>query len=705
MTVPEPRSFLSGGGVTGALMRSIDWPRTPVGPIEGWPSSLRTTISILLHSRQPMLLWWGAELTQFYNDAYLPSVGSAKHPAAMGGRGRETWQEIWNIIGPQIDEVMSRGEAVWQEDALVPILRNGEIEDVYWTYGYSPVFDEAGRIAGVLVICTETTERVLAARRAQAVLEAAEQQRAQVVRFFAEAPAAICTLRGPTLVFELANDLYCEIVGRSDLIGKTFLEALPELAGEGIDDRMRDVMASGETVVHRGVPSILDRCNHRPVRSFTSIWRPSLGPDGAFDGVSIFAFEVTEQVRAQQEAEDLTVQLERAVVSEHAARQAAEMANQAKDEFLAIVSHELRTPLTAMLGWARMLISGKVAPARRDHALAVIERNAVAQARLIDDLLDVSRIIAGNMRLHFTEFGIAPVVEAAIDSVRPALEAKGIELHLRLGLVPAPVMGDPNRLQQVIWNLLVNAVKFTHDGGRVDVTLLSEGAFVEVRVVDNGRGMRADFLPRVFDRFKQAETGRSRSQGGLGLGLAISRHLVELHHGRLEAFSEGEGRGSSFVLTLPLSLPPAGDQGAGTTGRPSFADIDELEGLRVLVVDDEEAVHARVSAVLSEHGVILIAMQNAADAFDALVQYRPDVMISDIAMPVEDGYSFIRRVRRLPPESGSATPAAAFTSYASAEDRAQALAAGYQMHIPKPAQAAELVAAVASLARIARAMK
>jgi PAS domain S-box-containing protein len=600
MSAPASRSFLSGGGVTGEIMRSIDWAQTPVGPIETWSISLRTAVGILLHSRHPMFLWWGPELTQFYNDAYLPSFGVEKHPAAMGGRGRETWPEIWSIIGPKIDDVMSRGESTWDEDALVPILRNGKIEDVYWTYGYSPVFDDAGDVGGVLVVCTETTERVLAAQREQVALAEAELERSRILRLFAEAPAGICIVRGPGLVIEFTNEEYCHLVGRSELVGKQLLEALPELKEQGVDERLRDVMRSGETFIGResrvandgGVPGPRERF-------FTFIWSPLREPNGVVDSVSMFAFDVTDQVIARRKAEDLAVQLERAVVSEHTARQTAEVANQAKDDFLATVSHELRTPLTAMLGWARMLIDGKISPSKREHALTVIERNAVAQARLIDDLLDVSRIIAGNMRLHFAAVDIARVVESAIDSVRPALDAKSIELHTAMGPVMSSVVGDPNRLQQVVWNLLVNAAKFTHKGGRVQVTLKCHTLHVELRIDDNGRGISADFLPRVFDRFRQAETGHSRSPGGLGLGLAISRHLVELHRGSLDAYSEGEGRGSSFVLTLPLApVVKAPIPRSTTSGEPDFEDRKELEGLRVLVVDDEQDARERTTSIL-----------------------------------------------------------------------------------------------------------
>jgi CheY-like chemotaxis protein len=416
---------------------------------------------------------------------------------------------------------------------------------------------------------------------------------------------------------------------------------------------------------------------------------------------------VTEQVVARRTAEDLAVQLERALVGEYAARQAAEAANRAKDSFLATVSHEIRTPLTAMLGWTRMLIDGKVSAAKREHALAVIERNAVAQTHLVDDLLDVSRIIAGNMRVQFAEVALVPLIEAAIDTVRPALDAKGLELRASLGAVTFPVLGDAIRLQQVIWNLLVNAVKFTPRGGLIRVTLTSDDSRVEVRVDDNGRGISADFLPKIFDRFEQAATGSHQSQSGLGLGLAISRHLVELHRGHLEAHSEGEGRGASFVLSLPVAAvreaPPLQSSALCSEPRPGGA--GDLEGLRVLVVDDEESARDRISSLLSGHGAVAIAVQNVAEALDALVQYRPDVVVSDIGLPGEDGYSFIRRARSLSPASGSETPAAALTSHASEEDRARALVAGFQAHLSKSVSPAQIVATVAELARLARKLR
>jgi signal transduction histidine kinase/CheY-like chemotaxis protein len=538
-------------------MRAVDWVRTSLGPVETWPSSLRTTVGMLSHSPQPMFLWWGPELIQFYNDAYLPHFHFGEHPAAMGRRARDTWPDQWPIIGPKIDDMMNLGTPSWNEDVRVPIFRNGTLEETYWTYGHSPVFDEAGGIGGVLVICTETTERVVAARR------------------------------------------------------------------------------------------------------------------------------------------------------EQAARQAAEVANRAKDEFLATVSHELRTPLTAMLGWARMLMTGKVPSSRYEHALRVIERNAVAQARLIEDLLDVSRITAGNMRIHRTAVDLVKLVESAMDSIKPVIDAKSIELHSALGPVTSTIMGDPNRLQQVIWNLLVNAAKFTHKGGHIQVTLECADSAAELRVDDDGQGISAEFLAQVFDRFKQADQGGNRShQGGLGLGLAISRHLVELHGGSLHARSDGPGCGSSFSLKLPLTASP--DLAASRSspgGETSFEDARELEGLRVLVVDDEADTREFLMTVLADCGAIPLEASSAAEALEVLAEHRPDVLISDIGMPGEDGYSLIRRARLLPLENGAGIPAAALTAYTSDEDRSQALVAGYQMHLPKPVDPAELVAVVASLARIARSIK
>jgi signal transduction histidine kinase/ActR/RegA family two-component response regulator len=396
---------------------------------------------------------------------------------------------------------------------------------------------------------------------------------------------------------------------------------------------------------------------------------------------------------------------------ERKARSEAETANRVKDEFLATVSHELRTPLTAMLGWARLLRGDRVEEARRARAVEAIERNAIAQAQLIEDLLDVSRITSGKLRLDLHETDLRQVIDAAIDAVRPALEAKQIRFQTVLDPTITNVLGDPNRLQQVVWNLLANAIKFTPKCGHVQVTLAWINSHIELAVRDSGQGIDAAFLPRLFQRFHQADSSESRAHGGLGLGLAISRHLVELHGGTIEAHSEGPGQGALFTVKLPrlpvssATAVPAPREHP-TLGREAKLETPpELHGLKVLVVDDEPDARELVMTVLGQCGCLTEGAASVRQALDVVSQFKPDVILSDIGMPGEDGYELARRLRQRPPEQGGRIPAAALTAYARAEDRRRAMRAGFEMHLPKPVEPAELVAALATLARIGDAMK
>ncbi|MCA1816835.1 MAG: PAS domain S-box protein [Acidobacteria bacterium] len=388
----------------------------------------------------------------------------------------------------------------------------------------------------------------------------------------------------------------------------------------------------------------------------------------------------------------------------------AQEVNRLKDEFLATLSHELRTPLTAVLGWTRLLGTGQLDAETQARALETIERNAQAQVQLIDDILDVSRIIRGKLRLNVRPVELAPVIESAVDSVRPAAEAKGVRLQVVLDPRTGPVSGDPDRLQQIVWNLLSNAIKFTPRGGRAQVLLSRANSHVEIVVSDTGQGIAPEFLPYVFDRFRQADPTTTRVHGGLGLGLAIVRHLVELHGGTVKAESEGAARGATFRITLPLlaALPSQIEPAAETArdapapeeaGRLAGLDCQpEIEGLRVLVVEDDADSRELLVAVLEQCGADVVAVASAPEAMRSLADWRPDVLVSDIEMPGEDGYSLIRRLRALPAERGGDTPAAALTAYARAEDRMRALLAGFQIHVPKPVEPAELVTVVASLA-------
>jgi signal transduction histidine kinase/CheY-like chemotaxis protein len=388
------------------------------------------------------------------------------------------------------------------------------------------------------------------------------------------------------------------------------------------------------------------------------------------------------------------------------AKRAAEAATLAKDEFLAMVSHELRTPLTAILGWARMLQTGRLDEQMAVRALDSIERNAESQNQLIGDLLDFSRIISGRIRLEVRRVEMARVVEAAVDVVSPAADAKGIKLQTTLDTKVGPVSGDPERLQQVMWNLLSNAVKFTPKGGRVQVRLARVNSSVEFTVSDTGEGISAEFLPYVFERFRQADNTTTRRQAGLGLGMAITKHLVELHGGTIRAESPGEGQGATFTLRLPVMIvhnaeqSPAADEGRRTLAGDEHArqaEPTKLEGVHVLVVDDERDARELLTAILTQSGAVVTAAAGAADAIEKLKSAKPDLLLSDIEMADEDGYSLIRKVRAAEEARGRSIPAIALTAHARASDRLRALSDGFQMHIPKPVEPAELVLAIANL--------
>jgi PAS domain S-box-containing protein len=401
-------------------------------------------------------------------------------------------------------------------------------------------------------------------------------------------------------------------------------------------------------------------------------------------------------------AHDVT-ERRKALKREKEARLEAEAANRVKDEFLSTLSHELRTPLTAIMGWADLLLHDEVEPRKRRQALDTIFRNANSQCQLINDLLEVSRIITGKLRLEFVACELHSVIEAAAESIRPTAEAKGVRLQVLLEAQTGPVFGDRERLQQIVWNLLSNGVKFTPKGGRVEVTLQRINSHLEIVVSDTGVGIKADFLPHVFDRFRQADGSTTRGYGGLGLGLAIVRHLVELHGGTAWAESKGESQGSKFTVRLPAMAsneePSAEDlktpvfEAAETRSRKPTS----LDGLRVVVVDDEIDARALLTMMLEKCGAEVIAVSSAREGLETVQTWKPDVLIADIGMPLEDGYVLIKNIRALPHERGGQIPALALTAYARTEDRVRALSEGYQVHLAKPVDRFELAAVVASL--------
>jgi PAS domain S-box-containing protein len=417
----------------------------------------------------------------------------------------------------------------------------------------------------------------------------------------------------------------------------------------------------------------------------------SLSPLPTDNGLMVTSVlrDITERRKAEEQRKEL--------LREQAARAEAEAANRAKDEFLAVVSHELRTPLNAILGWAVLLRSKTVDAETSERALAAIERNALAQRQLIDDLLDVSRMVAGKLRLNVQDVDLPVVIEAAVDAVRPAADAKGVRVETIVEAGTPAIWGDPARLQQVFWNLLSNAVKFTQKDGVVEVRLLRGGSMIEIAVSDTGEGISADLLPHVFDRFRQADTSSTRSHTGLGLGLAIVRQVVELHGGSVEAQSAGRNRGATFVVRLPVPAArphrPAESAGVPRVRVEEAVGPWRLEGVRILAVDDEPEARTVLAAVLADYGAEVTLAGSAEEALTLLERRKPHVLISDVAMPGIDGYVLMARVRTRYP----ALPAIALTAHATAEDRLRALAAGFQSHVPKPVEPAELAAVVARL--------
>jgi len=420
---------------------------------------------------------------------------------------------------------------------------------------------------------------------------------------------------------------------------------------------------------------------------------------GRLLGYSKLMRDVTERRRIEAEREQL-------LQSERAARGEAERQSQMKDEFLATLSHELRTPLNAILGWSQVL-RVKDPGAEVAEGLKVIERNARAQAQIIEDLLDMSSIISGKVRLAMQRIDLKSVVDTSIKAVRPTAEAKGVKLEANLAPVDGSVAGDPNRLQQVFWNLLTNAVKFTPKEGRVSVTLDRVNSHFEINVADTGEGIDAAFLPHVFERFRQADASTSRRHGGLGLGLSIVKQLVELHGGNIHAASGGNGRGATFTVALPVpaldvyqSPRESREQllRAVTEDLATAVPVTNLTGIKVLVVDDEADARSLIERLLHECGATVITAGSAGEAMEHARNDEPDILISDIGMPKEDGYSLLRRIRQLGSETAR-IPAIALTAYARPEDRAKAIQAGYQLHFSKPVEAMKLIATVASLAK------
>ena len=425
----------------------------------------------------------------------------------------------------------------------------------------------------------------------------------------------------------------------------------------------------------------------RQYRWVEAYGRGTYGSDGAVTGMTGIVQDITSRKRLLE--------------SERAARAAAERMSEMKDQFLATLSHELRTPLSAILGWSQVLRRGAKNGGDVERGLETIERNARMQTKLIEDLLDMSRIASGKVRLDLQPVHPAAFIEAAVDTVRPAADAKGIALDWTVGASVGPIPGDAARLQQVVWNLLSNAIKFTPRDGRIEIAVRRESFHVEIRVTDSGIGIRPEFLAHLFERFRQADASTTRKYGGLGLGLSIVKNLVELHGGSVFAQSDGEGRGSAFIVYLPAPSADAGeplrDRVAPILESLEFRSLD-LSGVKVLLVDDDADSRELALQVLSDCGAEVLSAASASQALELVQAHLPHVVVSDIGMPDVDGIELLRRIRDLGEARGGNTPAIALTAFARAEDRRRALDAGYSVHLAKPVESAKLIATVAAVA-------
>ena len=565
----------------------------------------------------------------------------------------------------------------------------------------SPELDHAGewrhkKKDGTVITVNVTANRVnFGGREAEFVLvqDVTERKKAETALRISEdryrdlvdnSHELICThdLEGRVLS---VNPWAARVLGypRESLIGINIRDGLLPEYRQQFDEYLRTVITEGSA---RGVMKV------RTATGETRLW----------EYYNTLRTEGVEKPIVRGMAHDAT-ERRQALKREKEARLEAEAANRVKDEFLSTLSHELRTPLTAIMGWADLLLHDEVDPGKRLQALETIFRNANSQCQLINDLLEVSRIITGKLRLEFVACELQSVIEAAVQSIRPTAEAKGVRLQVLLEPHVEPVFGDSERLQQVVWNLLSNGVKFTRKGGLVQVTLQRINSHVEIVVSDTGIGINSDFLPHVFDRFRQADGSTTRNYGGLGLGLAIVRHLVELHGGTAWAESAGRDQGAKFTVRLP-AMTTSEHQPDEVLRQPAVAvaeardrQVSSLEGLRILVVDDEIDARTLLSAMIERCGAQVVAVSSAREGLESVESWRPDVLIADIGMPVEDGYGLIKKVRALPKERGGHTPALALTAYARTEDRVRALSEGYQVHLAKPVDRFELAAVVASL--------
>lgn len=639
--------FISGGGEMGQRIRDYDWNNSSLGNPDSWPQSLKMTLRLMLSSDHPMFIWWGEELIQFYNDGYRRSLGLERHPSALGQKGKECWVEIWPIIGPQIDYVMQGEGSIWRENALVPVTRDGQVEDVYCTYSYNPIYDEnaPSQVGGVLVILSETTRHIREQQRDKA-------QEARWRNLFTNAPAFMCIYSGPNHLYEYANTRYYELVGRSDVVNKTLKEVVPEVYEQGFGDLLDYIYATGQTHVGLATPVTFrgkDGIERNVFLDF--VLQPIRDADEKITGIFANGYDVTDSVLARQSLEEQ---------------------DRRKDEFLAMLAHELRNPLAPISNATEILTQTSQRDSVPYSLGELIKRQVVQLTRLIDDLLEVSRISQGRIALQLGKVSLDQAITFAVESTSTVILEKKLRLTYDCDDAELWVNGDYARLVQSIINILINAAKYTDANGSINIKLYREGEQAAIDIADSGIGLEENMLEKVFDLFMQVDKSIDRSHGGLGIGLSVVNTIVKMHGGSVTAHSKGLGKGATFSIRLPLLKP---DESSAEV----LAD-SALSSLKILVVDDNKDAADSLSMLLNILGHETRVVYRGLDALAILSAEKFDAVLLDIGLPDIDGYKVAQQIRAIDQD----LVVIAASGYGQAEDIKKAMEAGFSGHLTKP---------------------
>jgi len=778
----------------GERIRAFPWAGTSLGEPQDWPQALRTTVRILLTTGHPTMIFWGPELACLYNDAFSRSLGPEKHPGILGAPGRRAWEEVWPLVGAQIEQVLRGEGAVWHENVCVPIIRFGELQEVYWTYSYSPI-DEPGSphgVGGVLVTCAETTEQVLAEHKLTS-------DRERFLQLFDQAPTFLAMLSGPEHVFEMANPSYLALVSHRPVVGRKLADALPEAVEQGYLALLDEVYRTGKPYSAWGSKFVYQATPGGPPdeRYVDFVYQPMTDASGAVTGILVQGVDVTARATADRALAMNRSRLDYATrlsgvgfwycdlpfdflewderVKEHfffaptaritiedfyarihpedrePTRSAIEASirnktpydivyrtvhpgtgeikwiralggtdyaadgtpthfdgvtvdvsaqihdqqrlaglnhqlreqDRRKDEFIATLSHELRNPLAPIRAAAKVIASPQVPPAQLRQAQLIVERQVTHMALLLDDLLDIARITQGKLQIKKETLSLIPVVDAAVEAVRPTLDGKHQQLELSLPNEAILLDADHLRLSQVISNLLMNAVKYSDPGSRIELTCSVQGDKLALSVKDNGIGIAPESIAGIFEMFSQVDGVAERSGGGLGIGLALVKGITELHGGTVEARSGGLGAGSEFIVRLPLAARKQ------TASRPEVVEQMSSTRRRILVADDNRDAAESLAMLLEMAGHEVRVAHHGKAAVSLAQAFRPDTALLDIGMPDLSGYEVAESLRREP--WAADIQLIALTGWGQESDRRRALEAGFDHHLVKPIDPDQLV--------------